>query len=366
MDACGREPASRRERCAVGTDDLAGGAQRDTRRRIGRIVASAAVALGAGVPARTAHAAWPLPPGQPATGYGSRQGYISPGSARHEEGDQDAGTAVIWFVPQTLRDGRTAPVVVFVHGFRALAPEIYGGHLAHLVQQGLLVVFPQYNMAGLDGLFTDLDQNAMLRRAIESTNLALERIGARANRRQVHLFGHSLGGLLAAAWTAAGGAAPASLTLANPSLGGVPLVQPKPRSQIQIVPIDYVTMVPATTAPSVLLTGDADWIARPEEALRLWDLLPRAASRVVYVARSDGHGRPALIADHMAPIQYDGGLPDFLGWLFGGTGEQDALDWRYYYAALDANLAGDAAPAFDMGHWSDGVPVTAPRRVTAP
>ncbi len=62
----------------------------------------------------------------------------------------------------------------------------------------------------------------------------------------------------------------------------------------------------------------------------------------------------------MSPIQSSGSIPNFLLQFFGGDAEQDAMDWRYYWAALDANLDGQRTVAFDLGTWSDGVSVAAP------
>lgn len=76
-----------------------------------------------------------------------------------------------------------------------------------------------------------------------------------------------------------------------------------------------------------------------------YDLLVNAPSRVVCAALSDDHGCPNLTADHPAagqPADSKTGKP-----------EEDAIDFRYYYAALD----GQSTLTFDMGQWSDGTPV---------
>jgi len=330
-------------------------------RRVRRALLAALVAsvlMVAAVP--SAHAASPRQPGQPATGFGSSQGYIATGATRYETGSGSAGTRVWWYVPNRLRNGSSAPVVVFLHGFMLLAPEIYKGHIDHLTRQGYIVIFPQFNKGGLIGLLTDTDQNQMLARAISATNVALDRLGTKADRSQVHLYGHSLGGLMGASWLARGGAPIRSATLANPSLDAGAAIPSFVRSLVRITPIDIATTARAHTVRTIILTGDRDTIAKPAESLTLAGLLSAAPSKVVYQASSDATGSPEIKADHMAPIQDDGWLPGFLAELFGGTGEQDTLDWRVYYAALDANLAGQATLTFDMGTWSNGVPVAAP------
>lgn len=305
----------------------------------------------------------PRQPGQPASGFGSTQGYIATGATKYETGSGSAGTRVWWYVPNRLRNGSSAPVVVFLHGFMLLAPEIYQGHIDHLTRQGYIVVFPQFNKGGLIGLMTDTDQNQMLQRAIDATNVALARLGSLADRTNVHLYGHSLGGLMGASWLARGGAPIRSATLANPSLDAGSAIPSFVRGLVRITPIDIAATARAHTVRTIILTGDQDTIAKPAESLTLAGLMTAAPSKVVYQARSDATGSPAIKADHMAPIQDDGWLPSFLADLFGGTGEQDTLDWRVYYAALDANLAGQATLTFDMGTWSNGVPVAAPTRL---
>ncbi|MCX7619788.1 MAG: hypothetical protein N2037_02955 [Acidimicrobiales bacterium] len=309
---------------------------------------------------QSANAATPTPPGQPSSGYGSTANYIATSATRYETGNGSDGTRVWWFVPNRLRNGSSAPVVVFLHGFMLLAPDIYQGHIDHLTKQGFIVIYPQFNKGGITGLISDTDQRAMLQRAIDATNVALGRLDARADRGQLHLYGHSLGGLMGAAWLGAGGPAVRSITLANPSIDPAGAIPSFVRSFVKITPIDYAALAPATRVRTVILTGDSDTIAQPTESVALWRALTNAPDKVVYQASSDSHGSPALAADHMAPIQNQGWVPDFMMKLFGGVGRQDTLDWRYYYAALDSNIAGTTRVPFDLGRWSDGVPVAAP------
>ncbi|WP_208027303.1 alpha/beta hydrolase [Rhabdothermincola sediminis] len=332
---------------------------RSFRRALLALVATAAMLTVAS----PASAGAPSQPGQAATGFGSSQGYIATGATKYETGSGSAGTRVWWYVPNRLRNGTSAPVVVFLHGFMLLAPEIYQGHIDHLTRQGYIVIFPQFNKGGLLGLMTDTDQNQMLKRAIDATNVALARLGSAADRSKIHLYGHSLGGLMGASWLARGGVPIRSATLANPSLDAGAAIPSFVRSLVRITPIDIASTARSHTVRTIIITGDRDTIAKPAESLTLAGLMTAAPEKVVYQALSDSTGSPAIQADHMAPIQDDGWLPSFLAELFGGTGEQDTLDWRVYYAALDANIAGHDTVPFEMGTWSNGVPVAAPVRL---
>lgn len=317
--------------------------------------ATAAAVLVVAVVVAGATPAWAAtPPARQSSGYGSTAAYVSAGATRLETGSASDGSRVWWWVPSTLRDGTSAPVVVYLHGFSLTDPAPYQAHIDHLTQQGFIVVYPQFN---LSNIFGDTDQNQMLSRAVAATNTALAALGDQAG--PLHLFGHSLGGLLGATWMGGGGPELESATLANPSTGG------GAPSFVSITPIDWATVAAGNTARTLILTGDDDTIAAPSESLALSGAMPNASSRVVYQAHTDGHGGPALDADHMSPIQSSGSIPNFLLQFFGGNAEQDAMDWRYYWAALDANLDGQRTVDFDLGTWSDGVPVAAPTVLAA-
>ena len=293
-------------------------------------------------------------PPRPDSGPGSTAGYIATTSTETDVGSGSAGTRVYTYVPDVLANGTSAPVVVVLHGFQLLAPDIYGGLIEHLNRQGIIVVFPAYNQGGF-GILGDTDQNAMDARAIASANGAIDALGATADRSQVFLFGHSLGGLVASSWTALGGAAPAGLVLANPSTSagtGIPDFVP-----VTVTPLPWQALAPSTTAPTVILTGDEDDIAPPSESIALHDAMAAAASRGVWELQGDDTQSPAIQADHMAPIQDQGIVPDFLMDALGGDAETDTADWRFYWAALDQLLAGSASPSFSMGTWQNGTPV---------
>ena len=312
----------------------------------------AAAALVGAVLLASASPAWAAtPPSRQSTGYGSTAGYVSAGATRFEAGSANDGSKVWWWVPSTLRDGSSAPVVLYLHGFSLTDPGPYQAHIDHLTREGYIVVYPQFNLPALQ-ILSDNNQNTMRSRAVAATQTALNALGTQAG--PLHVFGHSLGGLLGATWMGGGGPAVQSITLANPSTGaGAP-------SFVSVTPIDWQADAPATTARTIILTGDGDTIAPSSESVGLFQALTGASSRIVYQAHTDDHGSPGLDADHMSPIQSSGGIPNFLLQFFGGNAEQDAMDWRYYWAALDANLDGQRTVTHDLGTWSDGVPVTAP------
>jgi dienelactone hydrolase len=297
------------------------------------------------------------PPGQPASGYGSSENYICDGYTRIARGSYWQGTAVNVFIPKKLKYRCKAPVVIFLHGYLAVLPEIYLDAIKHQTNQGNIVIFPQMNLVNPCRLLSDTNQNVMLQRAINNAKTGFAVAGRRADRRKVYAFGHSLGGLFVFCWNGAGGPRAkgiVSANLATDSTQGIPdFIQ----RFIKIIPVDWKSYAHEVDVPSMVLAGDQDTISGVGQATDMYNELTSAPSRVLYCLQTDKHGAPPLMADHNASMCRF--LPG-LNWVLrsvGGDAEVDATDYRYYWAALDAMMAGEAKPSFDMGSWSDGLPV---------
>lgn len=295
----------------------------------------------------------PSPPGQPIEGPGG-SAYAYETMTIERVGELPSGAWV--FLPGGVadRDLSGMPVILFLHGFGATDPQTYRAWITHLARRGNIVVYPDYQPAG----FLVPDQSGFVANLLAGVRRGLATAGVAPEA--VHVVGHSLGGVLGTAYLAAGPAAglppAASLTVIAPggcgTCGttegfGVPLPD-NPR------------------APDGLLvhvvTGSEDTIVGDGDARAIWsrlDAVPEARKRFVEV-RSDRHGEPALVADHLF-AQSDG---------FGS--EVDALDWYGAWRPLDSLIAcaeegalcdvalGANAAAFGMGAWSDGTPVTLP------
>jgi acetyl esterase/lipase len=148
----------------------------------------------------------PSPPAAPTTGYGSPAKYIcnslyNGGAIDHNNaidfGDTNAGTRCWVYIPSTLKNGATAPVVIYLHGFMAIVPPIYAGQIKHLVRQGYIVIFPEYNLGGFSGMFNDTNQYEQLGRAVVAVDaaLSLPAVAARAEMGNIYLASHSNGGI---------------------------------------------------------------------------------------------------------------------------------------------------------------------------
>jgi len=245
-----------------------------------------------------------------------------------------------------------------------IVPPIYDGQIAHLVKQGYIVIFPEYNK-GWTGLLSDMDQYQMLDRAIAAVDTALDlsAVASRADMGNINLAGHSNGGNLSLCWASRGGVPVKSITLQHPcySMEAIPSVV---RSLFMggTVELDYRNMAAGITCPITFIGGTADSIARPNQLSSAYRACVNAPTKVHYIYSTDSHGDPSLQSDHVAPCQNDGLLPASILNLLSSMGisgfEQDSVDYRIMYAALDAALDGKTRVPFDRGKWSDGVAVS--------
>ncbi len=294
----------------------------------------------------------PTAAGQPSTGPGSDSRYICEGFSTVKLTRPD-GTAVWYYVPQVLKKGDKAPVIIVLHGFSQTDPSMSMGQIRHYVRQGCIVVFPQFGLTGLDFL-GDLDQNLMLSRAVDLTDIALSEIGAKADLNDIIIVGHSLGGLLALCWEAGGGISPRGMILQNPSVTNqnVPAFV-----RDRMTMLDFNSKAASVKCPVILFSGDADTIAPLSDTMAAYQSLTNAPSKILYQVHSDYHGKPGLTADHCAPLLIGCSIVPGSGECF--LSKEDTLDFRAYYAATDVMLDGQNEVAFDMGLWSDRVPVKA-------
>jgi dienelactone hydrolase len=285
----------------------------------------------------------PTPPGQATTGYGSTQNYISNKASEYILGNARDGSRVWYYLPDRLRHETSAPVVIFLHGWTAYVPNYYQGIIDHLLRQGYIVIFPQFQKSGIIGVARDNDQNVFLARAVKAVNQALGAIGSKAERSAIYLSGHSLGGLLAFCWSYGQGVPAQALALFQAALDSA---DDTPES-VPIVVLDQVACGQEMRAPVLLLTGQDDPLNPETLAAPGW--LPNSPAVSVFMAISDSHGNPTISANHNAPLN--------------AGGVADTLDYRYYYAALDAAIAGQLDVPFDLGKWSDGQAVTPVQKI---
>lgn len=312
----------------------------------------------------------PTPPGQPAFGPGG-SAYPFGDIVMHRYGE---AAAQYWIFEPSKPTPKTAPVIVFCHGWGAFSPNPYGAWIRHLVRRGNIVIYPRYQAV----LFAPMRQYTPNTITAVRAALAELQSGPHVRPELDHLaiVGHSMGGAivpnLAAQAVAQGLPIPKALCCLEPDNhpGWAPGVQ-MPAADFSFIRSGTLVLV---------IVGDKDRLARDDTARliysRLGQIPPADKDYVTLV--SDDHGSPPLVANHRVPVAtvvldpdaalYEAPLQPRLRQGMEGDGA-DALDfygtWKLFDALTDAAFyrknrryaLGDTPEQRFMGKWSDGRPV---------
>ena len=339
------------------------------------------------------------PPAQPKSGPGCAEN-AGAEVIKRAVGTQSAYSYAYYTAgkPETPR-----PVVVFLHGWGATNPMIYGGWIDHLARRGYLVLFPAFQEVGRT---RPVDATARAAARVKAALAALQSDpDARPDTTRVAILGHSAGAGVAANLAAMAKTndlpVPKLVFLMMP--GGIASDEKSRGIQLaDLAQIDAGTDM-------IAMVGDRESAASERVSRRIL----RAASEVppsrklFMRAGSDDHGFPTLSATLAAPgAPLDGydtaaikvppdpprdpkapreAVPRWSADMV-LSGEQqvllnqlnrnviDTLDWLAFWRTFDiaadaAFASGELAPLLrtepallDMGRWSDGWPV---RRLTA-
>lgn len=325
----------------------------------------------------------PTPPTQPAEG---------PGGAdyRHASVHQwhfGEGAREYWvFTPEQPVPGN-APLVIFLHGWSVMQPDLYRAWIDHIVRRGMVVVYPRYQ-PDLKTPNADFLDNAAGALGDALRRLQAGELGVRPRLNQVAYLGHSAGGLLAANLAAA------SERLKLPAAKALMVVEPD-KSQGKRWDGVAQERLSGLAKGTLLLAvcGDEDSHVACTDAKRIYRQsrhIPPSDKNLLLL-RSDRYGAPPLLANHAAPTapvfgpQYP--KEEDSDWLLDRvekrlevqqaegryTGHDplviDALDWYGTWKLFDGltdaafynrnrQYALGATPEqTGMGQWSDGTPV---------
>lgn len=320
------------------------------------------------VPARTQQL--PAPPPQPDKGPGGKQkphaGVIK---NRYGKGGKE-----YWIYEPDRPKPKTAPVVIFLHGWGGTNPLYYGAWIDHLVKRGNIVVFPRYQSSILTS------RQDFIPNTLDAVKAAFARLQSEPGHVQPDLnkvaaVGHSLGGVLSASVAAL--AAENSL----PQVRAVMAVEPGITRAPVSVPMADLNKIPKSTL-LLAVAGDRDSLVADHDAKRIYyesKQIP-ADNKDFVMLVSDERGRPGLIAGHRAPTapdaEYDNGEGDLTARRSNGgtavdsrTPMTDAMDyyglWKLFDALCDAAFfgknreyaLGNTPQQRFMGKWSDGTAV---------
>src|SRR6185312_15586827 len=133
------------------------------------------------------------PPPQPQTGPGGKQ-YLHASVTKNRYG---TGGNEYWIFEPDSPKPRSAPVIVFLHGWGGMNPLYYGAWLDHLVKRGNIVIYPRYQTNLLTPIGDFLPNTLYaIKDAISRLQTQPGHVSPDLNR--FAAVGHSLGGLLAA------------------------------------------------------------------------------------------------------------------------------------------------------------------------
>ncbi len=263
-------------------------------------------------------------------------------------------------------------VVVFLHGYGAYNPMIYGKWLRHLVQNGNIVIYPRYQRSLLSPGPEKFAKNAAT--AIRDALAELEGNGrVKPVTSHLAMVGHSYGGVIAA------GLAiqyeqyeipqPKVLMLCSPGTG-----------RFKGGRLESYAEMPADISMLITVSED-DWVVGDEFALKVFEEATQTPQRNLLRQFADAHGEPPLKAHHNQPYSldtaFDTGVRNYTAKKALRVSTLDAVDYYGYWKLFDAMLAcnrqgtfcnyafGNTPEQTFLGAWSDGVPIR-PLEATLP
>jgi pimeloyl-ACP methyl ester carboxylesterase len=330
----------------------------------------------------------PTAPPQPEHGFGSSD-------YKHAKVTQSVfgrGGQQYWVYEPDDPKPEKAEVVVFLHGWLAMNPRIYGAWIRHIVRRGHVVIVPRWQASILT------DSKEFTPNALASLQDAFRQLASGGHVRpasaNMALVGHSAGGVIAANLAAIADAEklphPVALMSVQPGISN------RTRPGVGF-PLGDLSQIPADVL-MLTLAGEADLLCSDFDArtiIRESKQVPDSQKNFVRV-RSDLHGDPWLVADHMAPVAMGRPADNAAPEEGGGTGldavnpdhtpaagvlrwyekqSVNAADYYIYWKLFDAladaafnhdpaarqAALGDTPAQRDSGRWSDGVPVKEPQ-----
>ena len=298
-----------------------------------------------------------LAPQQPPNGPGGKD-YIHEEVLQFDFGEEDTG---YWLYEPSSPKPEKANVVVFVHGYGALNPMIYGAWIKHLVRKGNIVIFPRYQKNLVSPSPYKFVENTAV--AIKNALMELD-TGNHVKPIIDHLslVGHSYGGVIAANlgvnFDSYKLPQPKALMLCSPGTG--PFKGGKLKS--------YADMPEDTRL--LILVSNNDRVVGDKVGKLIFDTAENVENRNLLKQYRDKHGSPNLTAGHNESYavdeEFDNGIRNYSFNRAARKAKTDAMDyfgyWKLFDALLDCSRSeelceiafGGTLEQKSLGQWTDG------------
>ena len=285
----------------------------------------------------------PTPPQQPSDGPGgSNYSHAGVRQSRHGFGARE-----FWIFEPSNPTPLSAPLIVFNHGWSAFFPVYYKEWIVHLVKRGNIVIYPRYQLTLLIGT-RSATQNAI--HAVQQAITILQNgKHVMPDLDKFAIVGHSLGG---------GITAEMAVLAADEGLPSPKAVMPvQPFIRLDTMMKDFHD-IPAS-ALMLVVVGENDTIVGNYSGKTIFitaDQVPPDQKDFI-IQRTDRHGSPALVADHLAPLCIpQSSLVDAMDY-YSTWKLFDALTDYAFYGIEQEYCLGNTPEQRFMGYWSDSVPV---------
>ena len=252
-------------------------------------------------------------------------------------------------------------VIVFLHGYGAINPMIYGAWIKHLVKRGNIVVFPRYQKNIYRPRPPKFVANAVV--GIKKALQNLKEEGYPVHTRlSVDYIGHSYGGTIAAnianRHEELGLAAPKNILLCAPGTG-----------PFKGGLLDDYSNIPSTTNLQIVVSIH-DHVVGEKLGRKIFQTAVHTPRRNLVRLMPDEYGNPELASGHNEcyglDAEFDSGLRNVSTRRAMYTSVINAADYYAYWRLFDAMQAceengtycdiawGNTAEQRNMGQWSDG------------
>lgn len=256
-------------------------------------------------------------------------------------------------------------IVVFVHGYGALNPMVYGSWLRHLVNQGHHVIFPRYQekiLSTAPGDFVPNTASAIVH-AIETIRTSAPQVRTET----MYLCGHSYGGVIlaniASHWESFGLPEPRITMLCEPGSGPF-------RGGV----LDSYEMLHPSTQ-LVIVVGDNDQTVGQSLGKKIFESAVNTPNRILLWQYASKHNDIHQVgASHYEPyamdLSFDNGIENLTTRRAHKLARTDQIDtlgyWKIFDLLIHRACEGNGTNAFtqtecttfaSLGNWPDGTPL---------